>query len=198
MRDGQLLPYLDIPLQHADSSLLKAMRRPANAENTLERIQKWRTICPHITLRSTFIVGFPGETDKAFETLVDFLRTAQLDRGGCFQYSPVSGARANDIAPPIPDHVKAERFDAFMRLQADISRQKLRQKTGTTQTVLIDSIEGDQVIARSTADAPEIDGLVYLTQHEQLRVGEFAKVFIEDSDDYDLYGTLIPETPESM
>ncbi len=187
MRDGSLLPYLDIPLQHASPRLLKAMRRPANAENTLERLAKWRNICPDITIRSTFIVGFPGETDEEFETLLSFLEEAQLDRVGCFQYSPVKGARANDLATPIPDAIKAERFDAFMRLQADISRNKLKQKVGATQTVLIDSIEEDRIIARSMADAPEIDGLVYLPLDSTVRQGEFVNVIITDSDDYDLY-----------
>lgn len=188
MRDGALLPYLDIPLQHANPRLLKAMRRPANAENTLARIQKWREVCPNITLRSTFIVGFPGETDAEFEDLLSFIKTAKLDRVGCFQYSPVKGARANDLAAPIPDDVKAARFDAFMRLQAEMSHDKLKQKVGTTQKVLIDSIEADRVIARSMADAPEIDGLVYLEPHNTLKVGEFASVHITDSDHYDLFG----------
>jgi len=190
MRDGNLLPYLDIPLQHASPRLLKAMRRPANAENTLERIAKWRTICPDITIRSTFIVGFPGETDEEFESLLDFLEDAQIDRVGCFQYSPVTGARANELADPIPDAIKAERYDRFMRLQADISRDKLRNKIGTTQKVLIDAIDDDRVIARSTADAPEIDGLVYLPRDKKLIIGEFANAFITDSDDYDLYGEI--------
>ena len=187
MQDGNILPYLDIPLQHASPRLLKAMRRPANAENTLERIAKWRSICPDITLRSTFIVGFPGETDEEFEMLLSFLKEAKLDRVGAFQYSPVKGARANDLAEPISEAIKAERFDAFMRLQADISRDKLREKIGTEQTVLIDAIEADRVIARSMADAPEIDGLVYLPPHNDFKLGEFAHVTITDSDDYDLY-----------
>ncbi|MDF1677594.1 MAG: 30S ribosomal protein S12 methylthiotransferase RimO [Legionellaceae bacterium] len=191
MQDGSLLPYLDIPLQHASPRLLKAMRRPANAENTLERIAKWRNVCPDITIRSTFIVGFPGETDEEFETLLSFLEEAQLDRVGCFQYSPVKGARANDLAAPIPDKIKAERFDAFMRLQADISRKKLTQKIGTTQTVLIDSVEEDRIIARSMADAPEIDGLVYLPLGSAVKQGEFTNVTITDSDDYDLYAELV-------
>ncbi|MDF1684120.1 MAG: 30S ribosomal protein S12 methylthiotransferase RimO [Legionellaceae bacterium] len=190
MRDGNLLPYLDIPLQHASPRLLKAMRRPANAENTLERIAKWRSICPDITIRSTFIVGFPGESDEEFESLLDFLEDAQLDRVGCFQYSPVTGARANELADPIPDAIKAERYDRFMRLQADISRDKLRNKIGSTQKVLIDAIDDDRVIARSTADAPEIDGLVYLPHDKKLIIGEFANAFITDSDDYDLYGEI--------
>jgi len=188
MRDGNLLPYLDIPLQHASPRILKAMRRPANTENTLERLATWRAICPDITIRSTFIVGFPGETDEEFECLLDFLEEAELDRVGCFQYSPVTGARANELADPIPEAIKAERFERFMRLQADISRDKLRNKIGTTQKVLIDAIDDDRVIARSTADAPEIDGLVYLPRDNKFKLGEFSNVMITGSDDYDLYG----------
>ena len=190
MRDGSILPYLDIPLQHSSPRVLKAMRRPANTENTLERLAGWRAVCPDITIRSTFIVGFPGETDEEFENLLEFLDEAELDRVGCFQYSPVTGARANELADPVPDAIKAERFDRFMRLQADISRDKLREKIGSTQKVLIDAIEDDRVIARSTADAPEIDGLVYLPKDNILKVGEFAHAIITDSDDYDLYGKL--------
>jgi ribosomal protein S12 methylthiotransferase len=191
MRDGLILPYLDIPLQHSSPRLLKAMRRPANTENTLERIAKWRTICPDITIRSTFIVGFPGETDEEFENLLEFLDEAEIDRVGCFQYSPVKGARANDLANPIPDVIKAERYDRFMRLQADVSRDKLREKIGSTQKILIDAIDDDRVIGRSAADAPEIDGLVYLPRDNSLKVGEFAHAIITDSDDYDLYGEII-------
>lgn len=190
MRDGLILPYLDIPLQHSSPRLLKAMKRPANTENTLERIAKWRTICPDITIRSTFIVGFPGETDEEFENLLEFLDEAEIDRVGCFQYSPVKGARANELADPIPDAIKAERYDRFMRLQADVSRDKLREKIGSTQKILIDAIDDDRVIGRSAADAPEIDGLVYLPRDNSLTVGEFAHALITDSDDYDLYGEL--------
>lgn len=191
MRDGKILPYLDIPLQHASPRILKAMKRPANTENTLERLAKWRSICPDITIRSTFIVGFPGETDEEFENLLAFLDEAKIDRVGCFQYSPVTGARANELATPVPAEIKAERFDRFMRLQADISREKLRDKIGLRQKVLIDAMDDDRVIARSSADAPEIDGLVYLPRDNALNIGEFANVMITDSDDYDLYGEVI-------
>lgn len=190
MRDGLILPYLDIPLQHASSRVLKAMKRPASTENTLKRIETWRSICPNITLRSTFIVGFPGETDEEFETLLDFIETAQLDRVGCFQYSPVNGAKANDLANPVPESVKEERYHAFMALQADISQKKLRQKIGTDQVVLIDDANDTQFIARSMSDAPEIDGLVYLPKTSGLHVGDHATVHITDSDAYDLYGVL--------
>lgn len=187
MRDGLILPYLDIPLQHANSRVLKAMKRPASSENTLARIKTWREICPDITLRSTFIVGFPGETEEEFQELLDFLQEAQLDRVGCFKYSPVEGAKANELADPVPEAVKEERYHRFMQLQAQISRDKLKAKIGTTQTVIIDEILEDQIIARSKADAPEIDGLVYLPPSDEVRVGDLVDVTVCDSDDYDLY-----------
>lgn len=187
MRDKLILPYLDIPLQHASARVLKAMKRPASSENTLARIAAWRDICPDITLRSTFIVGFPGETEDEFEELLDFLDAAQLDRVGCFQYSPVEGAKANELANPVPSDIKEERFHRFMQLQADISRNKLKAKIGTQQTVLIDNITNDAIIARSMSDAPEIDGLVYLPVKPGIQVGALVKVTITDSDDYDLH-----------
>ncbi|WP_419419049.1 30S ribosomal protein S12 methylthiotransferase RimO [Legionella sp. D16C41] len=190
MRDGFILPYLDIPLQHANSRVLKAMKRPANSENTLARIAKWRAVCPDITLRSTFIVGFPGETETEFEELLDFLKIARLDRVGCFKYSPVEGAKANELASPIPEEVKEERYHRFMQVQAEISHEKLRDKIGTKQTVLIDEITPEQIIARSKSDAPEIDGLVYLPFYQELEVGDFVDVQITDSDDYDLYAEV--------
>ncbi len=187
MRDRLILPYLDIPLQHASTRVLKAMKRPASSENTLARITSWRDICPDITLRSTFIVGFPGETDDEFEELLSFLEKAQLDRVGCFQYSPVSGAKANELADPVPEDVKEERYHRFMQLQAEISRKKLQAKIGSKQAVLIDTITDDDIIARSMSDAPEIDGLVYLPPKNSIRVGDIIEVAITDSDDYDLY-----------
>ncbi|BCA96454.1 ribosomal protein S12 methylthiotransferase RimO [Legionella antarctica] len=187
MRDDLILPYLDIPLQHANSRILKAMKRPASSENTLLRIASWREVCPDITLRSTFIVGFPGETEDDFSELLDFLEAAQLDRVGCFKYSPVEGAKANDLASPVPEEIKEERYHLFMQLQAEISRNKLKNKIGSTQTVLVDEITKDQVIARSKSDAPEIDGLVYLPPTPGITVGSFVKVNITNSDDYDLY-----------
>lgn len=187
MRDGLILPYLDIPLQHANSKILKAMKRPASSENTLLRIASWREICPEITLRSTFIVGFPGETEEEFEELLDFLEKAQLDRVGCFKYSPVEGAKANELNDPVPEEIKEERYHRFMQLQAEISRHKLESKIGKTQTVLIDEIHDDQIIARSKGDAPEIDGLVILPPNPEIKSGSFAEVIITDSDDYDLY-----------
>ncbi len=187
MRDGLILPYLDIPLQHASSRVLKAMKRPASSENTLARIKNWRDVCPDITIRSTFIVGFPGETDEEFEELLAFLQEAQLDRVGCFQYSPVEGAKANELTNPVPDAVKEERYHRFMQLQADISRNKLRAKIGTQQMVLIDSIDQEGIIARSRSDAPEIDGLVYLPHDDTKKIGMRVNTIITDSDDYDLY-----------
>lgn len=191
MRDKLILPYLDIPLQHASSRVLKAMKRPASSENTLARIASWREICPDITLRSTFIVGFPGETEEEFEELLDFLEAAELDRVGCFQYSPVDGAKANELADPIPEAIKEGRYHRFMQLQADISRDKLASKIGSQQTVLIDNITDEQIIARSMSDAPEIDGLVYLPLTEGIRIGDLVNVTITDSDDYDLYGLIV-------
>ncbi|MCE3044351.1 30S ribosomal protein S12 methylthiotransferase RimO [Legionella sp. 16cNR16C] len=187
MRDGLILPYLDIPLQHASTRVLKAMKRPASSENTLQRIASWREVCPEITIRSTFIVGFPGETEEEFEELLDFLEEAQLDRVGCFQYSPVEGAKANELADPVPDAVKEERYHRFMQLQAEISRNKLAEKVGSIQTVLVDSVDDEQIIARSKSDAPEIDGLVYLPPDSQVTAGQLLDVEIIDSDDYDLY-----------
>jgi ribosomal protein S12 methylthiotransferase len=190
MAQKKILPYLDIPLQHANMDILKAMKRPANTENTLKRIQTFREICPDITLRSTFIVGFPGETEAQFQELLDFIQEAKLDRVGCFQYSPVDGAKANEIANPVPDEIKLDRFDRFMTLQAEISREKLAQKIGGIETVLVDEIREDTIIARSKADAPEIDGLVYIPHDGKIQVGDMINVNIDDADDYDLYGSL--------
>ena len=187
MRDGLILPYLDIPLQHASARVLKAMKRPASSENTLLRIASWREICPDITLRSTFIVGFPGETEEEFEELLDFLEEAQLDRVGCFKYSPVNGAKANELANPVPEEIKEERYHRFMQLQAQISRNRLANKIGQSQTVLIDEVTSEHIIARSKSDAPEIDGLVYLPPTAKVAIGDFVEVLITDSDDYDLY-----------
>lgn len=191
MRDGLILPYLDIPLQHASLPVLKAMKRPACTENTLARIEQWRAICPDITLRSTFIVGFPGETDADFEELLEFLRQAKLDRVGCFQYSPVEGAKANALANPIPEAVKEARYHRFMQTQAQISAERLREKIGSIQPVLVDSITDDRILARSRGDAPEIDGLVYLPKQEGIAVGALLNARITDSDAYDLYAEVV-------
>jgi ribosomal protein S12 methylthiotransferase len=193
MAEGKILPYLDIPFQHASQRILKDMKRPAASEKVLHRIQQWREICPDITLRSTFIVGFPGETDDDFEQLLDFLEEAQLDRVGCFQYSPVEGASANDLPNHVDEDVKQERYDHFMRLSARISEERLRKKVGKQMTVLVDGEDDEtgQVIARSSADAPEIDGLVFIDTELDLPAGEFVNVVIKDSDEYDLYADVV-------
>ncbi|HIP67514.1 MAG TPA: 30S ribosomal protein S12 methylthiotransferase RimO [Chromatiales bacterium] len=189
MAEGKILPYLDIPMQHASSRILKAMRRPAHAEKMLERIQSWREICPELTIRSTFIVGFPGETEAEFSELLDFIREARLDRVGCFEYSPVEGARANKIADHIPVEIQHARFEQFMSVQAEISQEILNKKIGQQETVLVDAVENGNSIARSQSDAPEIDGQVVIANKE-LPVGEFVEVEIIDADHYDLYAAI--------
>ncbi len=187
MADGLLLPYLDVPLQHASPHILKAMRRPAHVENTLERIGAWRDICPDLAIRSTFIVGFPGETEADFAALLEFLDQAQLDRVGCFAYSPVAGAAANALPGAVPDHIKRERLTRFMEKQAAISARRLQDKIGRTIEVLVDEVGDEGVIARSYADAPEIDGVVHLTDAEGVAVGDVLLVEVEDADEHDLY-----------
>ena len=191
MAEGLLLPYLDIPLQHASPKILKAMKRPGKIDRTLERIKQWREICPDLTLRSTFIVGFPGETEEDFQMLLDFLKEAQLDRVGCFKFSPVEGAPATEMADQVPEEVKEERFHRFMQLQQEISAERLKQKIGQTLDVIVDEIDDEGVIGRTKADAPEVDGLVYIENLSgtPVKVGEFIKVTITHSDEYDLWGT---------
>lgn len=187
MSEGSILPYLDVPFQHASPRILKLMKRPASAENNLFRINKWREVCPDITIRSTFIVGFPGETEAEFEALLDFLEEAQLDRVGCFKYSPVDGASANLLEGQVPEDIKEERLQKFMETQARISHQKLESKVGQTFTVLVDGHDGDYAIARSMADAPDIDGKVYLRDGKLLKPGDFVDVKIESYDQHDLF-----------
>ena len=191
MAEGLLLPYLDIPLQHASPKILKAMKRPGKIDRTLERIKQWREICPDLTLRSTFIVGFPGETEEDFQMLLDFLKEAQLDRVGCFKFSPVEGAPATEMANQVPEDVKEERFHRFMQLQQEISAERLKQKIGQTLDVIVDEIDDEGIIGRTKADAPEVDGLVYIENLSgtPVKVGEFIKVTITYSDEYDLWGT---------
>ena len=191
MAEGLLLPYLDIPLQHASPKILKAMKRPGKIDRTLERIKQWREICPDLTLRSTFIVGFPGETEEDFQMLLDFLKEAQLDRVGCFKFSPVEGAPATEMADQVPEDVKEERFHRFMQLQQEISAERLKQKIGQTLDVIVDEIDEESIIGRTKADAPEVDGLVYIENLSgaPVKVGEFIKVTITHSDEYDLWGT---------
>ena len=197
MADGKVLPYLDVPFQHASPAVLKRMRRPAAQEETLERIHRWRAACPALTIRSTFIVGFPGETEEDFSALIDWLGAAELDRVGCFRYEPVAGAAANDLAAPVPEPLKAERQDRLMQRQQEISRRRLKRRIGARERVIIDEVEpargGKRGAAkgRSKGDAPQIDGTVYVQSRRPLRVGEIATVKIERADAYDLYGTAV-------
>ncbi len=191
MAEGKILPYLDIPFQHANSRILKLMKRPAASENNLERIKAWREVCPDITLRSTFIVGFPGETEQEFEQLLDFMTEAQLDRVGCFAYSPVKGAVANDLPDPVPEELKQERLARFMAHQAEISAERLQRRVGRIETVLIDEVVEEGAVARSKSDAPEIDGQVFIDGATHLKVGDFVDVELEEADDYDLWGRLV-------
>ena len=190
MADGLILPYLDIPFQHASPKILKAMKRPGNRERVLERVHAWRERCPELVIRSTFIVGFPGETDDDFNQLLEFLEAAQLDRVGCFMYSAVDGAAANELPGQIPEEVKQQRYDQFMRKQQQISAQKLKQRIGKDLQVLVEQKTDNGYAARSYADAPEIDGLVYIDTDQSLNVGEFYQVRVVDSDEYDCYGHL--------
>ncbi|MES2356660.1 MAG: 30S ribosomal protein S12 methylthiotransferase RimO [Pseudomonadota bacterium] len=191
MAEGKVLPYLDVPFQHASPRILKAMKRPASSENNLTRIRGWREICPDITIRSTFIAGFPGETDEDFEQLLDFLQEAQLDRVGCFTYSPVEGAKANEIEGHVPEEVKEERQARFMAVQEEISREKLQRKIGKTLQVLVDDVTEDEAFARSWADAPEIDGEVLITNGAGLKPGDMVTVRVTSADTHDLTAELI-------
>lgn len=191
MAQGKILPYLDIPFQHASSRILKLMKRPASSENVLARIRQWRETCPDITLRSTFIVGFPGETEAEFEDLLDFLEKAQLDRVGAFAYSPVEGAMANDLPDPVPPDIQQERLGRLMQLQEEISGERLSEKIGRTIQVLVDEVDEEGAIARSSADAPEIDGLVYIHNGQALKTGELVMVRITDSDEHDLWAETV-------
>jgi ribosomal protein S12 methylthiotransferase len=198
MADSKLLPYLDIPFQHASPRILKLMKRPGAVDKNLERIAKWREICPDLTIRSTFIVGFPGETEDDFEQLLSFIDQAELDRVGAFAYSPVDGAKANDLPDAVPEQVKQERLARFMELQAEISAEKLQRKVGSVQQVLVDSLDGELAIARSKADAPEIDGLVQIQDGERmgLKPGQFVDVTIMGADEHDLFALVDPENAE--
>ncbi|HLX52751.1 MAG TPA: 30S ribosomal protein S12 methylthiotransferase RimO [Aquella sp.] len=192
MADGKILPYLDIPFQHASHRILKAMKRPANVGNVLERITKWREICPNLAIRSTFIVGFPGETEEDFQELLDFLTKSQLEKVGCFKYSAVEGAKANDLGDPVPEEVKEKRYHRFMQHQAEISRNRLASRIGKTYDVLVDEINRKYIVGRTKYDAPEIDGLVYVKNNgiNQVKVGDMVQAHITGSDDYDLYAKL--------
>ncbi len=200
MAEGKVLPYLDIPFQHASPRVLRLMKRPGAVEKTLERVQNWRRMCPELTLRSTFIVGFPGETEAEFEELLDFLDEAQLDRVGAFAYSPVEGAAANDLPNPVPEEVKQERLARFMERQAEISAARLEAKVGTVQQCLVDMVDGELAIARSKADAPEIDGVVQIQNGGMmgLQPGQFVDVEIMGSDEHDLFGEALAPEPAKL
>lgn len=190
MEEGKILPYLDIPFQHAAPSVLKAMKRPANQEKVLERIAKWRLGCPALTLRSTFIVGFPGETEEDFTFLLDWLKEAELDRVGCFKYEAVQGAAANALGPAVSEEVKEERWNRFMAVQQKISAKRLKRHVGKVLPVLIDEVSSEGITGRSYADAPEIDGVVHIRSDKRLLPGSIVNVKMEKSDHYDLYGTV--------
>jgi len=195
MAEHHVLPYLDVPFQHAHPRILKLMKRPASGERNIERVRAWRAICPEVTIRSTFIAGFPGETDDEFEYLLDFLKEAELDRVGCFAYSPVDGATANDLPDAVPDELRAERQERLMAVQGEISRRRLERYRGRTLQVLVDGIEegedGAYAVGRSQMDAPEIDGVVRFGGSGRLPIGDFVQVLITDSDDHDLYGERV-------
>ena len=192
MAEGKLLPYLDVPFQHASPRILKLMKRPASSEKNLDRIRAWRKACPEITIRSTFIAGFPGETEAEFEELLDFLRDAELDRVGCFAYSPVEGAKANALPGALPDGVREERRARFMEVQAAISRARLKRKVGRALDVLVDTVEKSVAIGRSASDAPEIDGVVRVKGAKGAKPGEFLRAVVTGSTDHDLAATVIP------
>ena len=191
MAEGKILPYLDIPLQHASPRILKLMKRPGAVDRQLARIKRWREICPELTLRSTFIVGFPGETEEDFQMLLDFLTEARLDRVGCFKYSPVEGATANELADQVPEEVKEERWNRFMQLQQRISAERLQEKIGREILVMIDEVDEEGAIGRSMADAPEIDGAVYLNGDTNVKPGDIVRVKVENADEYDLWCTRV-------
>ncbi|MDN3640816.1 30S ribosomal protein S12 methylthiotransferase RimO [Simiduia curdlanivorans] len=191
MAEGKILPYLDIPFQHASPRILKLMKRPAHSEKVLERIKKWREQCPDLTIRSTFIVGFPGETEEDFQMLLDFLEEAQLDRVGCFKYSPVDGATANELPDPVPEEVQQERWERFMETQQRISTARLQKKIGRILPVIIDEVDDEGAIGRTQGDAPEIDGAVYLNDEFDVEPGDIVLVEIEHADEYDLWGSVV-------
>lgn len=193
MAQGKILPYLDIPFQHASTPVLRAMKRPASQDKVLERIKRWRDICPDLTIRSTFIVGFPGETEEDFETLLDFLDEAQLDRVGCFKYEAVDGAPANALANPVDEDDKEERYHRLMELQRQISEERMAAKVGKVMDVLIDDVDDEGAVGRSPADAPEIDGNVYLNGETELKVGDIVQVEIDHADEYDLWASKVTE-----
>src|SRR5690606_29750049 len=196
MAEGKILPYLDIPFQHASPKVLRAMRRPAAQEKTLERIQRWREICPDLAIRSTFIVGFPGETEEDFELLLEWLKEARLNRVGCFKYEAVEGAAANDLPGAVPEEVKEQRWHRFMAAQQEISRDLLRQRKGRTIDGLIDEVDGEGAIGRSPWDAPEIDGRVFLKDETRVKPGDIVRAKVVEADEYDLWAELVCDENE--
>jgi ribosomal protein S12 methylthiotransferase len=190
MAEGKILPYLDIPFQHASPRILKLMKRPGAVDKVLARVQAWREACPDLTIRSTFIVGFPGETQAEFEELLAFLHEAQLDRVGAFAYSPVDGAKANELPDPVPEEVKQERLERFMATQAAISAARLARKVGSVQKALVDHVDADGAVARTSADAPEIDGVLHIRDGQKLKSGQFVDVLVESADEHDLAGRI--------
>jgi ribosomal protein S12 methylthiotransferase len=194
MAEGKILPYLDIPFQHASPAVLKNMRRPAHQEKTAERIANWRKVCPDLAVRSTFIVGFPGETEEDFEFLLGWLREAKLNRVGCFKYEPVSGAKANEIAGAVPEEVKEERWHRFMAAQQEVSREILASRVGTEIDVIIDEVDEDGAMGRSKWDAPEIDGSVFLNGESNVKPGDIVRAHVDTADDYDLWATVVSKT----
>jgi ribosomal protein S12 methylthiotransferase len=193
MAEGKILPYLDIPFQHANKRILKLMKRPGSSDRVLERIKQWREVCPELVIRSTFIVGFPGETEEEFNELLDFLEEAQLDRVGCFKYSPVEGAKANDLPDHVPDEVMEDRLQRFMAVQAQISAQKLQSRIGQEYLILIDEVTDIGAVGRSYMDAPEIDGKVYLSDEFDVTPGEQVWVQIIHANEHDLWGVRVED-----
>jgi ribosomal protein S12 methylthiotransferase len=191
MAQGKVLPYLDVPFQHASPRILKLMKRPASAENNLARIRAWREVCPDLTIRSTFIAGFPGETEAEFVALLEFLEEAELDRVGCFAYSPVDGAAANALPDPLPEEIREERRARFMSVQEKISARRLKRNIGKTLSVLLDKTANGSGVGRSSADAPEIDGAVHVRKTANAKAGEFIRVRIERADAHDLHGERV-------
>jgi ribosomal protein S12 methylthiotransferase len=190
MADGRILPYLDIPFQHASANVLRAMRRPANEEKTLKRIEAWRRDVPDLAIRSSFIVGFPGETEEDFSRLLDWMSEAKIDRAGCFRYENVTGAASADLPGQVPEEVKDERWKRFMELQAQISDKRSRGMIGRTLDVIIDEVDDEGAVGRSKADAPEIDGTVFIDNGQQLKPGDIVRARITDADEYDLWGDI--------
>jgi ribosomal protein S12 methylthiotransferase len=196
MNEGKILPYLDIPFQHANKRILKLMKRPGSAERTLDRIKKWREQCPQLIIRSTFIVGFPGETEAEFEELLDFIREAELDRVGCFAYSPVEGAVANDLPDPVDEEVKQQRLERFMAVQSEISAARLKARVGQEYQIVIDSVDAEGAVGRCYADAPEVDGVVHLNGVYDVKPGQRVWAEVIHTNEHDMWAVMSEEQDE--